>query len=141
MTYEAIRFMESSGSQPFFLYLSYNPPHSPFQLPEQYYRMYEGLDIPDVTKAAYGMCTNLDDNVARLAGSQAVHSPREATSMAPKPTRDIVARGEARVMHWGVLTLGTMSLEAGETKLEVNALSKPGAGVMDLKAVVLRRLE
>jgi arylsulfatase A len=66
LTDEAIRFMVSSGSQPFFVYLPYNLPHLPFQLPERYYKMYEGADIPDRTKAAYGMCTNLDDNIGRL---------------------------------------------------------------------------
>ncbi|MBI3876974.1 MAG: hypothetical protein HY300_13645 [Verrucomicrobia bacterium] len=40
--------------------------------------------------------------------------------------------------EWATLTLGVMNLEKGRAKLTVEALTKPGAQVMDLKNVSLR---
>jgi len=65
----AIRFMRETGEQaaPFFCYLSTNAPHSPMWAPDEYAAMYEdvdGLDEPGF----YGMITNFDDNIAKLAG-------------------------------------------------------------------------
>lgn len=85
----AIDFIANSTSenseQPFFLYLSFNAPHTPLQLPEEYYDMYKDLvfssqdfayldeavdnmtekDI-EAAKKVYGMVTNIDDNINRL---------------------------------------------------------------------------
>jgi arylsulfatase len=83
-TNRAIQFIRQNGKNPFFLYLSYNAPHTPLQLPESYYALYR--DVPDElfltdsleqrdqlpdfyieeAKRVYGMVTNIDDNLKRL---------------------------------------------------------------------------
>ncbi len=83
-TDHAIQFVRDHQRQPFFLYLPYNAPHTPLQLPETYYETYrdiprelfltdtvEGRDrLPDANieeaKRVYGMVTNIDDNLKRL---------------------------------------------------------------------------
>jgi arylsulfatase A len=66
LTGEAIRFLEASRAAPFFLYLAYNVPHSPFQVPERYFRPFKQAGLPDPVAAVYGMVTNLDENIGRL---------------------------------------------------------------------------
>ncbi len=66
LTDEAIRFVTSNKSRPFFCYLSFNAPHSPFQVPDRYFDKYQNLGFDSTVAAFYGMCENLDDNVARL---------------------------------------------------------------------------
>lgn len=83
-TEAAIDFVEENQESPFFLYLSYNAPHGPWQLPQEYYDMYkdidpdaglidQGLPYPEVSEQSkekarrvYGMVTNIDDNLRRL---------------------------------------------------------------------------
>lgn len=81
----AIEFMDEQETDPFFLYLAFNAPHTPLQVPKGYYNRYAALDsIPgkaqmlasgvgeeqlpsvDVIRRLYGMITNIDDNVGRL---------------------------------------------------------------------------
>ncbi|MFC2087230.1 arylsulfatase [Bacteroidota bacterium] len=69
---------------PFFLYLSYNTPHTPLQVPKEYYDRYKELVIKpenypfpenfptmnaadlEAAKRVYAMVTNIDDNVSKL---------------------------------------------------------------------------
>ena len=88
-TDQAIQFIKKHKSErdldPFFLYLSYNAPHTPLQLPEQYAQEYKEMeygatdfavsgdrvsnmskrDLEDAQKV-YGMVSNIDDNMGRL---------------------------------------------------------------------------
>ncbi len=88
-TDQAIEFIKEQGKvsddHPFFLYLSFNAPHTPLQLPEKYYEEYKHLnygqgdfenggsnvkemqsrDMEDARKV-YGMVSNIDDNLGRL---------------------------------------------------------------------------
>ena len=41
LTDEAIAFMEKNQSQPFFCYVPFNTPHSPFQIPDKYFNKYK----------------------------------------------------------------------------------------------------
>jgi arylsulfatase A len=66
LTDEAIQFMERQRAQPFFCYVSYNTPHSPFQVPDKYFNKYKAKGLDDVLATIYGMCENTDDNVGRL---------------------------------------------------------------------------
>src|SRR5207248_11090892 len=68
----------------FFIYLPFNAPHTPLQVPDNYYQPYKqtnlaasefpkiGNDFPqsaeqqDQTAKLYGMVTNIDDNVGKL---------------------------------------------------------------------------
>jgi arylsulfatase len=81
----AIDFIEAQKDNPFFCYLSFNAPHTPLQLPEEYESMYADLQIdsmnyspsgrafPNMSEAdleaarkVYGMVSNIDNNVGRL---------------------------------------------------------------------------
>lgn len=66
-TDRAIDFMEQSGDAPFFLYLPYNAPHPPMQVPWDYLKKYatpDGKFTPrDIAKA---MMENLDFNIGRI---------------------------------------------------------------------------
>lgn len=62
----AIRFIQKNQNNPFFLYVPYNPPHSPFQVPDQYFDKYKAKGLNNKDACVYGMCENLDDNIERL---------------------------------------------------------------------------
>jgi len=49
ITREAVSFLENEtgGEKPWVLYLGYVCPHFPFTVPEKYYKMYEGVKLPD----------------------------------------------------------------------------------------------
>jgi len=88
-TDEAIGFIrqhqQQNTTQPFFAYLSFNAPHTPLQLPKEYYDLYDDLEFNaedfgvyddavekmtprdvEAAKRVYGMVTNIDDNVGKL---------------------------------------------------------------------------
>jgi arylsulfatase A-like enzyme len=65
-TAAAIDFIEAHAREPFFVYLPFNCPHTPLQVPEEYLRRYQGLGLDDATARVYGMVANIDDNVGRL---------------------------------------------------------------------------
>ncbi len=81
-TSEAIRFIEQHQEEPFFCYLSFNAPHTPLQVPQEYYELYKDIDpsegfgdipMPDMSekdkedaRKVYAMVTNIDDNIGRL---------------------------------------------------------------------------
>lgn len=81
---EAIQFIEKNSTQPFFCYLSFNAPHTPLQVPEEYYAIYkdidpatgfrdEGMPFPQMSekdkedaRKVYAMVSNIDDNIGKL---------------------------------------------------------------------------
>jgi arylsulfatase len=83
-TEEAIRFIEKNKEGPFFCYLSFNAPHTPLQIPDEYYQIYKSIDpssgfhddgkpFPEMTekdkedaRKVYAMVTNIDLNIARV---------------------------------------------------------------------------
>jgi len=62
----AIEFVEENRNRPFFLYLAYNAPHTPLELPESYLEPYASMGLDDTTAKIYGMITCIDHNVGRL---------------------------------------------------------------------------
>jgi arylsulfatase A len=64
ITDEAIDFISDDG--PFFCYLAFNTPHSPFQVPDSYFDKYKAMGLDDRTAAIYGMVENMDDNINRV---------------------------------------------------------------------------
>jgi arylsulfatase A-like enzyme len=77
LTDRALAFMERHRRQPFFLYLPFNTPHSPMQVPDRWWAKFKDKDLimraskpeqEDVqfTKAALAMCENIDWNVGRV---------------------------------------------------------------------------
>lgn len=78
-TGKAMEFIESStkAGKPFFAYLPYNTPHSPMQVPGEYWQRFADKDLGQRsrqrdkenithTRAALAMCENIDWNVGRL---------------------------------------------------------------------------
>ncbi|MCA9038106.1 MAG: arylsulfatase [Planctomycetaceae bacterium] len=76
-TNHAIRFIEENQDEPFFVYLPYNTPHSPMQVPDSWWNRFADKEItsrhrdPDkedvvFTRAALAMCENIDWNVGRV---------------------------------------------------------------------------
>lgn len=74
LTDKALAFIGDHKDVPFFLYLPYNTPHSPMQVPDRWYdkdrkieMLYEGSgEDLGFTKAALAMCENIDWNVGRV---------------------------------------------------------------------------
>jgi arylsulfatase A-like enzyme len=77
LTNHGIDFIENNQEHPFLLYLPYNTPHSPMQVPDRWYEKFESMELEkradnpgdeDVifTKAALAMCENIDWNVGRV---------------------------------------------------------------------------
>ena len=62
---EALNFIETNKGKPFFCYISTNAPHAPYNLPKQYFDIYQGSKFKDLNERLlrfYGMITNIDDN-------------------------------------------------------------------------------
>ena len=77
LTNRGLNFIENNKDQPFFLYLPFNTPHSPMQVPDEYWNQFKNIDLVatyqgseeeniEFTKAALAMVANIDDNVGRV---------------------------------------------------------------------------
>lgn len=66
LTDKALEWIEAKRDEPFFCYIPYNAPHTPFQVPDSYYEKYEARGLDVKTATLYGMVENLDDNIGRL---------------------------------------------------------------------------
>lgn len=64
LTDKTMDFMAKEES--FFAILSFNTPHSPFQVPDKYFDKYKAKGLDDKDACIYGMVENIDDNVGRL---------------------------------------------------------------------------
>jgi len=65
-TDKAIDFIQKNKDKPFLCYVPYNAPHSPFQVPDNYFDKYKKMGLSDKNACVYGMVENIDDNVGRL---------------------------------------------------------------------------
>ncbi len=64
---EALKFIENNKDHPFFCYISTNAPHSPYNLPAEYFEIYRNEeDLREGVQRFYGMITNIDDNFKAL---------------------------------------------------------------------------
>ncbi|MCF6313009.1 MAG: arylsulfatase [Verrucomicrobiales bacterium] len=77
LTNQAMDFIEKNKDRPFFAYIPYNTPHSPMQVPDEFWDKHKDQDLTmrhrdpekeeDVhTRAALAMCENIDWNVQRV---------------------------------------------------------------------------
>ncbi len=77
LTTKAIEFIKENRDRSFFCYVPYNVPHSPMQVPDEYFEKFDGADLPlrhynpnqedlEMTRAALAMCENIDWNVGRM---------------------------------------------------------------------------
>lgn len=65
-TDQAISFIERNQKNPFLCYLPYNVPHSPFQVPEEYFNKYSSAGLDSTLSSVYGMVKNMDENIGRI---------------------------------------------------------------------------
>ncbi|UZR98056.1 arylsulfatase [Chondrinema litorale] len=76
-TNKGISFIEQNKDQPFFLYLPFNTPHAPMQVPDKWWNKFKNKELTslyydadkediDFTRAALAMCENIDWNVGRI---------------------------------------------------------------------------
>ncbi len=65
-TGQALEFMERSRERPFLCYVSYNVPHSPFQVPEKYFSKYRQTGLDSTLSCVYGMVENMDENIGLI---------------------------------------------------------------------------
>ena len=63
---DAVKFInESNAATPFFLYLTFNAPHTPYQAPQEYLDQYK--NITDPSRRAYAASiTAMDDQIGRV---------------------------------------------------------------------------
>ena len=63
---EAVGFINGQvGKQPFYLYLTFNAPHTPYQAPQQYIDRFQAIEDP--TRRTYAaMISCLDDEIGRV---------------------------------------------------------------------------
>ncbi|MDH5367264.1 MAG: arylsulfatase [Cyclobacteriaceae bacterium] len=77
LTNHAVNFIDTNKDNPFFLYLPFNTPHSPMQVPDKWWdkfkfkepqnnHRYKEKENTEHTKAAYAMCENIDWNVGKI---------------------------------------------------------------------------
>ncbi len=76
-TERAMAYIEKHQDEPFFVYLPYNTPHSPMQVPDRWWNKFKDMKLPpdhpklqpkylEHARAAFAMCENIDWNVGRL---------------------------------------------------------------------------
>ena len=76
-TDHALAFIEAHQQRPFFVYVAYNTPHSPMQVPDRWWERLQHRELAMSprdpakestlhTRAALAMCENLDWNVGRI---------------------------------------------------------------------------
>ncbi len=76
-TDHAIEFIEKNKVRPFFCYLPFNTPHSPFAVPEKFWARFKNKPLAlranprdpedlDETRCVLAMCENIDWNVGRV---------------------------------------------------------------------------
>jgi arylsulfatase A-like enzyme len=77
LTDHAIDFIKTNSDNPFFLYIPYNTPHGPMQVPDEYWDRLKDAPLEMLhrdpekedtmfTRAALAMCENIDYNVGRI---------------------------------------------------------------------------
>lgn len=66
LTDAAIGFIEKHRAAPFFCYVPYNAPHSPYQAPDRFFRKYAAKGLSPELAAIYAMTESVDENVGKL---------------------------------------------------------------------------
>ncbi|MBI4579953.1 MAG: sulfatase-like hydrolase/transferase [Planctomycetes bacterium] len=65
ITEDAIAFLKRGRTQPFYVYVSFYPPHPPFSVPEKYLDRYKNIADRD-QRTYYAMCEKIDEKVGEL---------------------------------------------------------------------------
>jgi arylsulfatase A-like enzyme len=66
---DAVKYINAQdSSKPFYLYLTFNAPHTPYQAPQEYIDRYKNIDEP--TRRSYAaMVTCMDDEIGRVVAA------------------------------------------------------------------------
>ena len=65
-TDQALDFMDRNSEKPFMCYVPFNVPHSPFQVPANYFNKYNSAGLDSTLSSVYGMVENMDANIGRI---------------------------------------------------------------------------
>ena len=68
LTQEAVDFIRRQASSPFFLYVPYNAPHSPFQAPPGMVARYRDKGLSRIVATTYAMIERMDQGIGRVLG-------------------------------------------------------------------------
>ncbi len=79
LTDEALAFIRKDTQEPWFCYLPYNAPHSPFILPDKYFNKHKERGLDNTLAAVYGLCENIDDNIGIILNTLAADGILEDT--------------------------------------------------------------
>ncbi len=90
ITDKGLDFITRYRNKPFFLYLPFNTPHSPMQVPDAFWDRFKEKELPqryggaeqediDFTRAALAMVENIDYNVGRLTAKLREYGLEENT--------------------------------------------------------------
>ena len=76
---DAVKYINAQDpKKPFYLYLAFNAPHTPYQAPQEYIERFK--DIPEPTRRIYAaMVACLDDNIGRVVNALDKKGLRENT--------------------------------------------------------------
>jgi arylsulfatase A-like enzyme len=66
LTNAALKFIDKNKSQPFFCYIPFNTPHSPYQVPDKFFNKYKAKGYDDELASVYGMIDNIDMNIGKI---------------------------------------------------------------------------
>ncbi|MGH7242317.1 MAG: arylsulfatase B [Phycisphaerales bacterium] len=95
---DAVRLIsEQKGDKPFYMYLAFNAPHTPYQAPDEYLDRYK--NIADPSRRAYAASiTAMDDQIGRVIAALEAKGVRENTLILFQSdnggTRDAMFAGE-----------------------------------------------
>ncbi len=77
---EAVRFLrEHDGRRPFFLYVAFNAPHQPLQVPDEYKAPYANLPEGDQRRTYAGMVAAMDEAIGQIVDALDAKGLRENT--------------------------------------------------------------
>lgn len=93
LTDHVIDKITEDAAEPFFIYLAFNTPHSPMQVPDRWWNKFEGKELgqrgtdprketTQHTRAALAMCENIDWNVGRIVDALEETNKRQDTLIA-----------------------------------------------------------
>ena len=118
---EAVRFISDvGGTRPFFLDVSFNAPHAPFQAPDKPTEPYASLNEPRRTYAA--MITAMDEAVGQIVAALDAKGLRESTLIVFSSDNGGVAPG--KVSDNGRLRAGKTTLYEGGVRVAAFAAWK-----------------
>lgn len=76
---EALKFIEANRTQPFFVYLPTNSPHSPLEIADELVAPYSKMGLDERTAKIYAMCTEVDGQIGRVLKALDDHKLAEDT--------------------------------------------------------------